>query len=107
MYTKSDLFRGGQGTLSVVQDDPPHTPELNLFTPVGNCAITGAWGIIEQIVELLSSSSREPGVGSVVSDPIGQKDSRADAWNTFDLTARSTTEIERHTWGITNGCVLD
>ena len=66
MYTKSDLFQGGQDTLSLVRDDPSHIPELNLFSPMGNRAIARPWGGIEEKIEFLCSVSREPGVARVV-----------------------------------------
>ena len=66
MYTKSDLFRGDQDTLSVVRGDQSHIPELNLFGPMRNCAIARPWGSIEEKIKFLCSGSREPGVARVV-----------------------------------------
>lgn len=78
MYTKSDLFRHKQGYTT---GRSSYVPKLNLLTPVGNCTITGAWGEIEEVVELEFGSSRKSGVAGVVPGPIGQKDGRSNTLN--------------------------
>lgn len=94
MYTKSDLgSKLARQRLRVIRRT--YVPELNLVTSMGNCAVAGAWGLIEEVVKLRASSQRKPGVAGVIPGPVGQKDSRT---NTYDAginsIARSTAGIQ-------------
>ena len=78
VYEVGPVAQGGQGASSV-HPGWFAIPELNLIRPVGNSAIIGSGGIIEEVVKLGTSSVGETGVVDVRPGPVGQYNSGTNA----------------------------